>query len=108
MYESSVIQHFLQQGIEQGVQQGIEQGVQQGIEQGVQQGIEQGTRKSLIEGILENLEVRFQAPNLGAIASRLANIDDVERLKALRRESVQTPSLSAFQQVLGLSVNSHQ
>ena len=42
MHESSVIQHFLQQGIEQG--------------------IEQGARESLIEGILENLEVRSTPP----------------------------------------------
>ena len=103
MYESSVIQHFLQQGIEQGVQQGIEQGVQQGIEQG----IERGTRASLIEGILENLEVRFHAPHLETLASTLADIDDVERLKALRRESLQTPSLLAFQRVLGLTVDTN-
>ena len=98
MYESSVIQHFLQQGIEQ---------VQQGIEQGVQQGIEQGTRASLIEGILENLEVRFHAPNLGTVASVLADIEDMERLKVLRRESLQTPSLLAFQQILGLTVETN-
>ena len=91
MYESSVIQHFLQQGIEQGVQQGIEQ----------------GTRASLIEGILENLEVRFHAPNLGTVASVLADIEDMERLKALRRESVQTSSLLAFQRVLGLTVETN-
>ena len=99
MYESSVIQHFLQQGVQQGIEQGIEQGVEQGIER--------GTRESLIEGILENLEVRFQAPHLETVASTLAAIEDVERLRALRRESLQTPSLLAFQQVLGLTVETN-
>ena len=91
MYESSVIQHFLQQGIEQGIEQGVQQ----------------GTRESLIEGILENLEVRFQAPHLETLASTLAAIEGVERLRALRRESLQTPSLLAFQQVLGLTVDTN-
>lgn len=79
MQESSVIQHFLQQGIEQG------------------------TRESLIEGILENLEVRFEARDLQTVASALERIDAVQRLRQLRREALQTPSLAAFEQTLGLT-----
>lgn len=83
MHESSVIQHFLQQGIEQGM--------------------EQGTRKSLIEGILENLEVRFNSPNLQAIASTLEQIEALQHLRQLRRASLQAPDLDAFQQALNLN-----
>ena len=79
MQESSVIQHFLQQGIERG------------------------TRESLIEGILENLEVRFEARDLQTVASALERIDAVQRLRQLRREALQTPSLAAFEQTLGLT-----
>ena len=75
MQESSVIQHFLQQG----------------------------TRESLIEGILENLEVRFNAPDLQVVASTLQRINAVQRLKQLRREALQTPSLEAFEQTLSLT-----
>ena len=75
MQESSVIQHFLQQG----------------------------ARESLIEGILENLEVRFNARDLQTVASTLQRINAVQRLKQLRREALQTPSLDAFQQVLDLN-----
>ncbi len=75
MQESSVIQHFLQQG----------------------------TRESLIEGILENLEVRFDARDLQTVASALERIDAVQRLRRLRREALQTPSLAAFEQTLGLT-----
>ena len=99
MQESSVIQHFLQQGLEQGIEQGLEQGIEQGLEQG----IEQGTRKSLIEGILENLEVRFNSSNLQAIASTLEQIEALQHLKQLRRASVQAPDLDAFEQVLNLN-----
>lgn len=79
MQESSVIQHFLQQGV----------------------------RESLIEGILENLEVRFNASNLQAVASTLEYVDDVQRLRQLRREALQTPSLEAFWQTLGLIVTTN-
>ncbi len=82
MHESSVIQHFLQQGIEKG--------------------IEQGTRESLIEGIVENLEVRFQVHNLQAVQSALERIETLQHLKQLRRASIQTPNLNTFLQTLGL------
>ena len=89
MHESSVIQHFLQQGIEQGVEQGIEQ----------------GTRESLIESILENLEVRFQVANLQAVRATLESVEMLQRLRQLRRESLQTPSLDAFRQALARNVS---
>ena len=85
MHESSVIQHFLQQGIEQG--------------------IEQGTRESLIESILENLEVRFQVANLQAVRANLENVETLQRLRQLRRESLQAPSLDAFRQALARNVS---
>ena len=91
MQESSVIQHFLQKGIEQGIEQGIER----------------GTRESIVEGILENLEVRFNARNLQAVASTLEYVDDLQRLRQLRREALQTPSLEAFWQTLGLIVTTN-
>lgn len=75
MQESSVIQHFLQQG----------------------------ARESIVEGILENLEVRFNARNLQAAASTLEYVDDVQRLRQLRREALQTPNLEAFKQSLGIT-----
>ncbi len=99
MQESSVIQHFLQKGIEQGIEQGFEQGVEQGFER--------GSRESLIEGILESLEVRFDARNLQAVASTLEYVDTVQRLRALRREALQTPSLEAFWQTLGSIVTTN-
>ena len=80
MQESSVIQHFLQQGKEQG--------------------IEQGARGSLIEGILENLEVRFHTHNLQEVKAALERIETLQRLRQLRRTSLQVPSLDAFQQKL--------
>ena len=81
MHESSVIQHFLPQGIEQG------------------------TRESLVESILENLEVRFQLPNSQAVHTLLERIETLHRLRQLRRESLQVQSLNAFRQILAQNTN---
>ena len=66
--------------------------------------LQQGTRGSLIEGILETLEVRFDARNLPQVASALHRIDSEQRLQELHREALQTPSLEAFWRTLGLIV----
>ena len=84
MYESSVIQHFAEQGIEQG------------IEQGREQGREQVGR----EFILDVLALRFQPEDVQQLASRIEAIEDVQRLKQLHRAAIQVPSLEAFRHLL--------
>lgn len=82
MYESSVVQHFLQQGIEQG------------------------TRESIIEGILEALDVRFDAAGVGQnLQPTLESIEELQRLKTLRREAFHARSLEAFVQTLAANGN---
>ena len=81
MYESSVVQHFLQQGIEQGA------------------------RESIIEGILEALDVRFDAGVGTTLQPTLESIEELERLKALRREAFHAQSLEAFAQTLAANGN---
>lgn len=91
MRESTFVQHFLEQGIEQGVQKGRKEGR------------EEGARETVIEGILETLEIRFEDSRLSKVAARLASLQDIDRLKELRRESLQTPSLAAFQETIASS-----
>ena len=81
MYESSVVQHFFQQGIEQGA------------------------RESIIEGILETLDVRFDAGVGTTLQPTLESIEELERLKALRREAFHAQSLEAFAQTLAANSN---
>ena len=72
MHESSVIQHFTQQG----------------------------ARESTIEGILEALEIRFHASGVQTLKPTLEGIEELQRLKALRRKAMQVPSLDEFRRVL--------
>ena len=84
MRESSFVQYFKQQGREEGIEQGIEQ----------------GDRRSTIGAILEVLEIRFDMPETHPLSTRIAAIDDLQRLKQLLRAAVQAPNLEVFQRIL--------
>ena len=84
MYESSVIQHFTEQGIKQGIEQGIEQ----------------GERKAAIESLLDVLDVRFQSSEAQTLKPKIESIEELQMLKQLHREAVQVPSLDEFRRIL--------
>lgn len=65
-----------------------------------QQGVEQGVRERAIENLLDVLEIRFDLDELDPLATRIADINDVQRLKRLHRAAVQVSNLEAFQQIL--------
>lgn len=71
------------------------------IEKGRAQGIEQGERRSIIEGILELLDIRFHVSREGKLKSAIERINDLERLRQLRRAAAQAQSLEAFMCTLG-------
>ncbi len=65
-----------------------------------QQGIEEGSRERAIEDLLDVLEIRFDLDESDPLSSRIAAIEDVQRLKQLHRAAVQVSSLEAFEQAL--------
>lgn len=71
-----------------------------GMQEGIEQGIEQGARETIIEGILEALEVRFSARGLEQLKPMLESVEELQRLKELRREALRTYSLETFTQIL--------
>lgn len=76
MQESSVIQHFTQQGIEQGM------------------------RKGTIDAILEVLEEQFQSKKVQTLKLELEKIEELQYLKQLLREAARANSLEEFKQTL--------
>ena len=76
MYESSIVQYFTEKGIEQG------------------------SRERAIEALLDVLEIRFGLAASDPLASRIAAIDDVQRLKQLHWAAIQVPSLEEFRRLL--------
>ena len=80
MYESSVIQHFTEQGIEQG--------------------IEQGERKGVLESLIDVLESQFQPNEVETLKPALERIEELQSLRQLLREAVQVTSLEEFRRIL--------
>ena len=65
-----------------------------------EQGIQQGARESIIEGILESLEFKFSARGVQDLKPMLENVENLQRLKELRREALGADSLEIFRQML--------
>jgi len=65
-----------------------------------QQGIEQGARESTIEGILEALEIQFRESGAQTLKPMLESIEELQRLKDLRRAVLQVNSLDEFKTLL--------
>ena len=86
VHESDAIAHLFPEDIMQ------ESSVYQDI---IAKGVQLGTKANAIENILQVLEIRFQATE-SSIQSALEAIDDLQRLKALLREAVETETLTSF------------
>ena len=90
VHDSDAIAHLFPEDIMQ------ESSVYQDITQRARaEGIELGAKANAIENILQILEIRFQA-SATSVKPGLEAIDDTQRLKALHREAVETPTLAAF------------
>lgn len=64
-----------------------------------QRGLEQGIEQALRETIVETLQVRFgDLP--ATLADRLAQVQQVERLRALFRRALNADSLATFEAIL--------
>ena len=70
------------------------------LQQGIEQGIEQGARESTIEGILEALEIQFRESGEQTLKPMLESIEELQRLKDLRRAVLQVNSLDEFKTLL--------
>ena len=72
---------------------------EQWIEQGIQQDIQQGKLQSVREGILENLEARFEVVPRSVIKG-IDAIEELSLLKILHKKSVVIGSMQQFKEVM--------
>jgi hypothetical protein len=69
------------------------------IERGRAEGLQQGRLEDAREAVIDNLEARFKhVPE--AFHAAIQGVQDVDRLRELRKHAAVTPSLEAFQQSL--------
>ncbi len=78
----------------------LEQEIEENKEQWIKQGIEQGERERAIEDILDVLAIRFGLSTTHPLSTRIAAIDDLQRLKQLHRSAIQVSNIEAFQDML--------
>ncbi len=81
MYESSIVQHFTERGIQQG------------------------QRQQSIEYVLDVLEIRFHPSAVETLKPVIETIEDLQHLKQLFRSAVQAPNLDEFKQTLTSMTN---
>ena len=81
MYESSIVQHFTERGIQQG------------------------QRQQSIEYVLDVLEIRFHPSEAETLKPTIETIEDLQHLKQLFRSAVQAPNLDEFKQTLTSMTN---
>ena len=74
--------------------------LEQEIEENKEQWIKQGERRSTIADLLDVLEIRFDLSETDSLSTRIAAIEDLQRLKQLHRAAVQVSSLETFRDML--------
>ena len=99
LQEASIVQDWINEGIEKGKKEGIEKGKKEGIEKGIEKGKKSGKLEALQEGILDVLEERFGIIKKG-VSRKLELIDDPAVLKSLHKKSVKAASLNEFVKIL--------
>lgn len=78
-----------------GRQEGLVEGRQEGLVEGERIGQERGELREAAASIVEILEMRFGVVP-GETAARLERIDNLQRLRGLRRQALSVASLQEF------------
>jgi hypothetical protein len=82
-----------------GRKEGLEEGLQKGLQEGLQKGLQKGLQEGLQEAILSILEFRFGNKGKG-YKEELEAINEIERLRALKRAVLEVNDLNAFEEIL--------
>ncbi len=100
----TIAEKWLEEGKQLGIELGIEKGIEKGIRKGIEKGKQVGMMAGLRDSIVDNLQMRFgDVPDW--IIQSVDGIDDLDRLKALRRRSLAVESLASFAEVFEERLN---
>jgi predicted transposase YdaD len=79
-----------------GKEEGLKEGEQRGIERGLKEGEKRGIVKGLKEGILGITHARFGSQKAKQIKSFLDKINDINRLKTIKKEAIEAKTWDDF------------
>jgi hypothetical protein len=89
----------LEKGMEQGIERGMEQGIEKGMAVGLQRGQQHGVIQATREAIFDLLELRFKTIS-ATVATALADIQELSRLKTLFKLAATVETLAVFEKQL--------
>jgi len=103
LQEASIVQEWINEGLERGRKEGLAEGLEKGLAEGLEKGRKAGKLEGEIEtlqrDIQEVLEERFGRVKKG-MGKKLAAIDDPAVLRSLLKKSVRVKSLEEFARLL--------
>ncbi len=98
-FEEIAMEKGKQAGLQEGRQVGLQEGKQVGLQEGRQAGLQEGNLVEAKASLLDILEVLFdEIP--ASLTDRIKSMDDVEVVRKLRRQALQTKSLQEFETLL--------
>jgi flagellar biosynthesis/type III secretory pathway protein FliH len=83
-------------GKEEGLKEGLKEGEQRGIIKGKEEGLKEGLIKGLREGIFGIIQVKFGSQKAKLIKNLLEKINDINRLKKIKKEVIRAETWEDF------------
>ncbi|MCX7734966.1 MAG: hypothetical protein N2254_09450 [bacterium] len=85
--------------MQEGIQKGREEGIREGIQKGIRKGREEGIKRGLKEALLSDIQTKFRKTPT-SIKKEIMRIDDVDRLRLLKKEVIKSKTLKEFEKKL--------
>jgi predicted transposase YdaD len=79
-----------------GKEEGLKEGERRGLEKGKQEGLKEGIKEGLKEAILLDVQLKFSSSKAKLIKNLLDKINDINRLKAIKKKAIETKSWDDF------------
>ncbi len=87
----------------EGERRGIQKGLKEGEQRGILKGIKEGLKEGLKEAILMDIQVKFGQLKSKQVKKLLENIDDIKKLKKIKKEVIMVKSWNDFIKSLRIS-----
>jgi len=86
----------LKEGERRGIVKGLKEGEKRGLEKGKQEGLKEGLIKGLKKAIFLDIQVKFGSQKAKLIKNFLDKINDINRLKEIKKKAVETKTWDDF------------
>jgi len=89
----------LKEGLKEGERRGIVKGLKEGERRGLAKGLKEGLIKGLKKAILLGIQLKFGSSKAKQIKKLLDKINDIKRLKKIKKEVIKAENWEDFSKV---------